>query len=108
MSCIHPFECDRRRTGLQKRSGCLRAAGACRKEPRYNAGVLFLALAVTVFLQMPTLVSVAMQTAAPQAPAPETPAQQAPAPLEPAPGNGVVVISTSLGDVFIRGMGSQS
>ena len=64
----------------------------CRKEPRYNAFVLFLSLAVTLFLQVPPLVGVAMQTAAPQTPAP----------LEPAPGNGVVVISTSLGDVTVE------
>ena len=38
----------------------------CRKEPRYNAFVLFLSLAVTLFLQVPPLVGVAMQTAAPQ------------------------------------------
>ena len=64
----------------------------CRKEPRYNAFVLFLSLAVTLFLQVPPLVGVAMQT----------PAPQEPAPLEPAPGNGVVVISTSLGDVTVE------
>ena len=38
----------------------------CRKEPRYNAFVLFLSLAVTLFLQVPPLVGVAMQTPAPQ------------------------------------------
>ncbi len=64
----------------------------CRKEARYNAFVLFLSLAVTLFLQVPPLGGVAMQTAAPQTPAP----------LEPAPGNGVVVISTSLGDVTVE------
>lgn len=78
------------------------AGPTCRKEPRYNAFVLFLSLAVTLFLQIPPLVGVAMQTAAPQAPAPQAAAPQAPTPLEPAPGNGVVVISTSLGDVTVE------
>ena len=65
----------------------------CRKEPRYNAFVLFLSLAVTLFLQIPPLVGVAMQTAAPQ---------HRRRPLEPAPGNPVVVISTSLGDITVE------
>jgi peptidyl-prolyl cis-trans isomerase A (cyclophilin A) len=54
--------------------------------------VLFLSLAVTLFLQVPLPLGVAMQTPAPQAVAPP----------EPAPGNAVVVISTSLGDVTVE------
>jgi len=97
---IHPFEWGlfiplnaplreavRRRCSMHVYPG-----PTCRKEPRYNAFVLFLSLAVTLFLQVPPLVGVAMQTAAPQAQAS----------LEPAPGNGVVVISTSLGDVTVE------
>src|SRR3954464_2839465 len=49
---------------------------------RYNAFVLLATLALALLLQ--------------------TPAPQPAAPLEPAPGNAVVVISTSLGDVTVE------
>jgi cyclophilin family peptidyl-prolyl cis-trans isomerase len=92
MGPIHPFECGLSETGAPPMPNARDRGPTCRKEPRYNAFVLFLSLAVTLFLQVPPLVGVAMQTAAPQEPAP----------LEPAPGNGVVVISTSLGDVTVE------
>jgi cyclophilin family peptidyl-prolyl cis-trans isomerase len=92
MGPIHPFECGLSGTGAPAMLNGRVRGPTCRKEPRYNAFVLFLSLAVTFFLQVPPLVGVAMQT----------PAPQEPAPLEPAPGNGVVVISTSLGDVTVE------